>query len=402
MNRLNCKSTAVLDFDVQQLPSTVDGLESYNEALILFRVQKRPVGLIWIPVRNGRITRSEILDIIKSKWGWHLWKQILNEYLNWDQVERVLPLPKATVAVTTRDRPEDLKRCLDAMMKLPNDGQEYLVIDNCPATDDTRQLVANYRGRVRYVREDHPGSSAARNRALREAKHEIVVFSDDDAVPDSNWLRALLRNFSDPLVLCVTGLVMPYELETLAQKWFEIYTPHGRGFSRRVFDCVRHDALNVAFIGVSANMALRREIMEHVGLFDEALGPGTPTRAGEDYEFFSRILTAGYRIVYDPAALNWHRHRRTWQELRRAIYGYGVAVYSFWTRALLVDKEFGVPRHAWLWFWYKQLPNLTRSILRRANRVPLDLLLAELAGCVIGPWTYISFRRRLDQRGKQS
>ena len=394
--------TAVIDLDVQHIPRKISGLENYIEALILFRIQKRPVGLIWIPVRNGRINRSEILEFIKNKWGWHLFEQIVHEYLSCDRIERALPLPQATVAVLTRDRPEDLKRCLDAMMKLPNDGQEYLVIDNCPATDATRQLVKNYRGHVRYVREDHPGSSAARNRALREAKHEIVAFSDDDAVPDSGWLRALLRNFSDPLVLCVTGLIMPLELETLAQKWFEIYTPHGRGFSRRVFDCARHDALNVAPIGVSANMALHRKIVEHVGLFDEALGAGIPTRGGEDYEFFSRILTAGYRIVYDPAALSWHRHRRTWQELRQTVYGYGIAVYSFWTKALFVDKELRAPRHAWLWFFHKQLPNLIRSILRRPNRVPLDLLLMELAGCVMGPWAYISYRRQINQRDKRS
>jgi GT2 family glycosyltransferase len=392
---------AVLDFDVQQIPPTINGLEGYEQALVLLRLHKRPVGQVWVPVRNGCVVRTELLDLVKRTWGWHLWEQMLREYLGWDEVDDPLSLPPATVAVTTRDRPEDLKRCLDALMKLPDDGQEYVVIDNCPATDATQQLVASYGSRMRYVREDRPGSSAARNRALREAQHEIVAFSDDDAVPDPGWLRALLRNFSDPLVLCVTGLTMPLELETEAQKWFELYSPHGRGFSRVVFDFTKHSVLNVAPIGVSANMALRRSVMEHIGLFDEALGPGTPTRAGEDYELFSRILSAGYRIIYDPAALSWHRHRRTWQELCQIIYGYGVAVYAFWARSLLAEKEWSVPKLAWGWFRYKQLPNLVRALLRRSNRIPLNLLLAELCGCVAGPWAYLSSRRRLCHRSKQ-
>jgi cellulose synthase/poly-beta-1,6-N-acetylglucosamine synthase-like glycosyltransferase len=241
------------------------------------------------------------------------------------------------------------------------------------------------------------GASAARNRALREAKHEIVAFSDDDAVPDRGWLRSLIRNFCDPLVLCVTGLTMPLELETKAQEWFELYSPHGRGFSRVVFDGSLFDALNAAPVGVSANMALRRTVVEHVGFFDEALGPGTPAKCGEDYELFSQILRAGYRIVYDPSALSWHRHRRTWRNFRKTIYGYGVGVYAFWTRALLVDKEWHTLQHAWWWFRNKQLPNLVRSLLRRPDRVPLVLLLAELWGCIIGPGAYFVSRWRLKQ-----
>ena len=64
---------------------------------------------------------------------------------------------------------------------------------------------------------------------------------------------------------------------------------------------------------------------EEVGLFDEALDAGTPTRAGGDNDIFYRLLAAGHRIVYDPAALSWHRHRREWPELRRTVFGYGVA-----------------------------------------------------------------------------
>ena len=388
-------ATAVLDLEFDQLPDFITGLERYNSALVLIRLRGRPIDQIWIAVRNGCVTRTELLELIKAKWGLHLWAKMLSEYLERDVAEEPSRLPRATVAVTTRDRPEDLKRCLDALMKLPDDGQEYLVVDNCPATDVTRQLVAQYGDRIRYVREDRPGSSAARNRALHEAQCEIVAFSDDDAVPDPGWLRALLRNFADPLVLCVTGLVMPLELETEAQRWFELYSPHGRGFWRVVYDCAGYDTLHVAPVGVSANMALRRSVTEQVGFFEEALGPGTRCRAGEDYELFSRILTAGYRIVYEPAALSWHRHRRTWEELRQAIYGYGVAVYAYWTHLLLVRKEWSTPRLPLSWFWYKQFPNLLRSLLRRPNHVPLDLLLAELRGCTVGPWAYLSSRRKI-------
>ena len=211
---------------------------------------------------------------------------------------------------------------------LPDDGQEYLVIDNCPATDASRELVKNY-PKMRYVREDLPGSSAARNRALREAKHEFVAFTDDDAAPDPNWLRSLLRNFSDPRVMCVTGLVMPLELETEAQELFERYSPYGRGFERLIFDGVHCNPLIVSPVGVSASMALRKSLIDFIGLFDEALGVGTPAATGKTANCLPAFCAIGYRMVYEPRALSWHRHRRTWEELRNTLQGYGIGSLCF-------------------------------------------------------------------------
>jgi GT2 family glycosyltransferase len=196
-------------------------------------------------------------------------------------------------------------------------------------------------------------------------------------------------------VWCAAGLTLPLELETPAQEWFERYSPFGRGFERRVFDGTRHDPLAVSRVGAGANMAVRREVLSDLGGFDEALDAGTLSRSGGDHEMFGRILAAGHRIVYEPRAVSWHRHRRTWEELREAIHGYGVGVYAMWTRKLLVDREPGVLVHAFRWFRYGQIPHLWRTIRRRRDAVPMDLLLAELRGCLAGPVAYVAARRRL-------
>lgn len=390
--------TAVLDLDLGQLPPTIAVPRRYTHALILIRLRGQPVGQVLLPVDRERIDGTELRGALTEAAGWPLWEHWLHDYLQWNEAHNTpCTLPTATVAICTRDRPEDLRRCLEALVRLPDDGQDVLVVDNCPSTDATRRLVQSYQG-VRYVHENRPGLDIARNRALREAHHEIVAFIDDDAVPDPGWLRALRRNFCDPLVLCVTGLTMPLELETEAQEWFERYSTFNRGFKRIVFERGNINPLAPGRVGAGANMALRRDVIERVGPFDESLDAGTPTRSGGDTDMFLQILSAGYRIVYDPAALNWHRHRRTWKELRQAIHGYGVGVYALWTRHLLFERELTVPKLAWGWFWSTQLPALARSLLKRANSVPLDLLLAELRGCVAGPWAYLASRRRLRAR----
>lgn len=387
-------ATAVLDIDLKQLPSVVTHLERYNQALVLIRFNGKPLGKALLPVTEGQISGLELRERLVDAVGAQLWEQWLREYLDWDEVQsKRSALPLATIAICTRDRPDDLKRCLDALVQLPDDGQEILVIDNCPATDATQELVTHY-PTVRYVREDRPGLNNARNRALREAHHEIVAFTDDDAAPDLNWLRSLLVNFDDPLVICTTGLTMPLELETEAQEWFETYSPFGKGFHRAVFEGTKQNPLATGRVGAGANMAVRRSLLEQVGEFDPHLDAGTPTCSGGDHEMFARMLLAGYRIVYEPTALSWHRHRRTWEELRRALYGYGVGVYAFWTRTLLVEKEWVMVQPAIAWFVHDQLPNLFRAIFRLPNSLPLDLVLAELQGCLAGPKAYLTARKQ--------
>lgn len=381
--------TAVLDLDVEHLPPEVSLPARYDEAFILLRWRGRPIGRVTLPVTQGVILGAHLRDAVLEQTSERVLEEQLAEYLgHGDKPSRA---GEATVAVCTRDRAEDLDRCLTAVGRLFDDGQQVLVVDSASRDDATARVCAKHG--VRYVREDVPGLDRARNRALREANTPIVAFVDDDAAPDQAWLRALCRNFDDPRVLCVTGLTMPIELETQGQIWYEKTCSLARGFVRRVYDGTSHHVLLVGRIGAGANQAFRRDVLDLVSPFDEALDAGTPTKSGGDNDMYARILAAGYTIVYEPAALSWHRHRREWQELRAAIYGYGVGVYAQWTGQIL-RREFSVPRIALGWL-YSQLGNLMHALLRHPGHVPLDLVLAELRGCAAGPLAYFRSRRQL-------
>ena len=384
---------AVLDLDLHHLPLEISGLHRYQSALVLLRLHGRPVGQALLPVVGGRITSHELRAQLMYAADSAFWEQWLREYLGLEQERSTCDaLPTATVAVCTRDRTEDLQRCLKALMRLTDHGHELLVIDNCPSTVATQRLVEQY-SRIRYIREDRPGLNIARNRALCEAHGDIVAFTDDDAAPEPSWLRTLLRNFADPRVMCVTGLTMPLELETTAQEWFQRLGGFGRGFKRIVFDTASCNPFRSWTAGAGVNMALRRSVLEQVGAFDEALDVGTPTRAGGDTEMFIRILAAGYRIVYDPEAVNWHRHRRAWKDLRLQLFSYEVAGFAIWTRYLL-DGNLEAVRQAWHRLW-RESRTLSSSLLRRPGSTPLDLVLSRFCGALLGPWCYLYSHWRL-------
>jgi GT2 family glycosyltransferase len=140
-------------------------------------------------------------------------------------------------------------------------------------------------------------------------------------------------------------------------------------------------------------MAFRRSVLVLVGPFDIALDGGTPALSGGDSEMFARILAGGYSIIYEPAALIWHRHRPTRKELRKTMFGYGAGWYAWWTRKLFFEGELSVAPVAVYWFLAGQLPVMARSLLRRQNAPSLDLILLEILGCISGPWLYLRSRR---------
>ncbi|PDT02058.1 glycosyl transferase family 2 [Rhizobium chutanense] len=386
---------AVRDIDILDLPPDFEPTGDYHGALVLIRVAGRPCGQAVIAFDTDGGT--PIKDRILSAAGSSVFEAWLRHRLALpDPSPAPSQLPKASVVICTRDRTDDLERCLTGLLAMP-DKADILVVDNAPSNEATRDLVGRF-DTVRYLREPRPGLDVARNTALRNVEADVVAFIDDDAVPDPLWLRTLLRNFEDPLVLAVTGLTMAVELETDSQIAFQHLGGFCRGFRRKVYDAHNLDPFTGWHAGAGVNMALRRTIVDAVGWFDEALDAGTLSLAGGDTDMFRRVLEGGYRIIYDPEALNWHRHRRSSKELQQQMYGYEAASFAIFTKALLFE---GNPR---------ALPRMVRSYIRLLRRVfqprqthqfslPYNDALTQFRGAASGPLRYVRARARAGKAG---
>ncbi|MEI4473686.1 glycosyltransferase family 2 protein [Frigidibacter sp. MR17.24] len=382
---------AIRELEFTALPETLEARPSDVAALVLIRLRGRPVGQALLPLETGRCTglRARLLAAADSAF-WEAW---LAEDLGLPPAPRPAPAPAATIAVCTRDRPEDLERCIAALLALPDDGQEIIIVDNAPRTEATRDLVARF-PQIRYLREPRPGLDVARNRALSEARTELVAFTDDDAAPDPMWLRALLRNFDDPLVMAATGPTLPLELDCQAQIDFQHYGGFLRGYKRMLLDAAVTDPFLGWHAGAGVNMALRRTVIDQVGLFDDALDAGTKTRAGGDADMFRRMLAAGYRIAHDPEALNWHRHRRSLKELGEQLHGYEVAGGAVLAKAMFHEGNWGAGLRFMLWL-RGELTLVAARLLRRGGS-PLAVSRTRIAGGFIGLRAYGIARRIAD------
>ncbi|HET8629802.1 MAG TPA: glycosyltransferase family 2 protein [Thermomicrobiales bacterium] len=325
--------------------------------------------------------------------------------------------PFMSVVVPTHDRPEQVAACLRSVLAGDYPWYEVIVVDNAPSSAATADLLRREFGddaRVRYVREDRPGASWARNRGLAEARAEYAAFIDDDVVVDRHWLAELARGFSRADdVACVTGNIIPRELETRAQVWLEERGGFGRGFERRVFDLSAHRPPRRLYpycamiFGSGANMAFRAATLRALGGFDPALDPAGPARGGEDFAAFFEVIMRGHRLVYEPAALVQHGHHREDAALRRQMRGWGVGFVAFLTRCLLAHPRtlpaFAADATAAL------LAFLAGSRAREARMAAAyppgwtrDLWRSERRGYLAGPVAYLRGRRHARRVGRMA
>jgi O-antigen biosynthesis protein len=220
-------------------------------------------------------------------------------------------------------------------------------------------------------------------------------------VVDAGWVRALAQVFAEEAaVMAVTGLVVPYELETEAQCFFEEYGGFGRGFERKWYRVDRQSGSQLAEyirtgrFGTGANMAYRRCLFDWIGGFDPALDVGTVTNGGGDLEMFFRVMREGHTLVYEPNALVRHRHRRDYAQLRTQITNFGVGFCAYLVRNALAypAQRLAIVCFGLWWLWRRHIRRLLISLIR-PTLFPRDLILAELCGSFIGLVRYQRARR---------
>lgn len=219
--------------------------------------------------------------------------------------------PFITVALCTHNHADRLVRTLADLAKLrpPSSPWEFLVIDNA-STDATPTLLASSDWRrsgmdIRIVREEMLGLSNARNRALREARGEYIVFMDDDETPDPAWLtayeEAMLEHRPDALggridVFFEDGERPGWLRDELLGFLGKLHHGEGRWLTERTTPIF------------GGNFAFRRGVFERIGKFDARLGrQGAANIGGEDTEIYRRLLGHECKVRWVPQAIIHHR-----------------------------------------------------------------------------------------------
>jgi len=199
--------------------------------------------------------------------------------------------PIISVIVATRNRRQSLGRFLDGLRSLPEQpAWELIVADNgCADGSETLLSTAAEDLPIVVVNENLPGKSRALNSALRHARGDILVFADDDVVPDPNWLAALYQASIEHPEANVFGGRILVNYERVPQWIINSYN------LRTILTSEQDLGGDIRWFAddqypVGPNLAVRRRSIEQ-GAFawPVNLGPGTKIPVGDECAFLMQV-----------------------------------------------------------------------------------------------------------------
>ncbi|WP_375476458.1 glycosyltransferase [uncultured Nostoc sp.] len=276
-------------------------------------------------------------------------------------------LPMVSVVVPIYNGEADLAELINCLLSqtYPKDRVEYLLVDNS-SSDRTLSILKtsaeNCPITIRPLSETQIKSSyAARNTGIRAATGEIIVFTDADCRPQPQWLDALIQPFVNKEVIIVAGEILALPGTTLLEQHAD-----------RQETLSQKHTLNHSFrpYGQTANLALRRIVLEKVGLFRPYL------TTGGDADICWRILGDNIgHLEFAPNAIVQHRHRATLQELQSQWRRYGCSnrylheLHGVDLMREMTPKEYGYRLARWL---LKEVPrDIKKAIAGQATLVDL-------------------------------
>jgi glycosyltransferase involved in cell wall biosynthesis len=300
-----------------------------------------------------------------------------------------LSQPTVAAVVCTRNRLHELRDCLAALARLDPPADEIVIVDN--SAGDARVAAEAARHGAQYVVEPRRGASRARNAGALATTQEVVLYTDDDALPDPAWAGVHVDAFADPTIGATSGRVLAlgsrgapsatgdegdfgadrFRVDSETPNWFEL--------------------TNFGKIGIGANMAFRRALFDRGFRLEERLGVGTSIPGCEEHRAFFDVVKLGFTTEYLPEAIVRHGvpAGRYGRERRLRVLAASVA-YAI----MLAVEEPGARRHI--------LSNAART-LRDGGRTPryggavIDRVPADpmtiARGLALGPLLYLRSRR---------
>lgn len=281
--------------------------------------------------------------------------------------------PTVSVVIATRNRDTHVAACLETV--LANTGfDELLIVDQSDGAA-TENVVSRYTDqRLRYVRTPTRGVTSGRNVGIELSHGDIVAFTDDDCRVMADWVPSLTAIFAtDDAVAVVCGRVrVPEEIRGLG--FTENFVPQVRDWQGRFPP--------LGTWGITANMAVRRDVTARVGRFDPLLGAGAPLRSGGEPDFLFRVLRAGYKVVNASEVVVEHLGvRAPGRESQRLMRGYGIGTGAAFFKHVRLGDTAAVG--VYLSFLRASVSRVWTNVIHGTRPLGLGYLLGFLWGSLL-------------------
>lgn len=244
---------------------------------------------------------------------------------------------RTLVVVEAGSRPQLLPECLESVHALETSPSDVLVVDT--SSDGGRARSACERHGVQRMEWRGRKDTAALEAAVQAVDAEVVAFTREACLLQPDWLNDLGRTFSDPLIMAATGFVAPASLDSEPELTLEREGGFNRPIGRLAIDGAScpSPVRSAVEMGSWGNIFFRRVILGESGM---PFGAGLEGRSSlsELYAMY-KLLTVGFRVVYDPARVVRHRHPLTNAAVLRCLAASGASRRAFGLVCLLRHRE---------------------------------------------------------------
>ena len=213
--------------------------------------------------------------------------------------------PAASIIIPHLNGKHHLDDCLGALRRQSVTNFEVILVDN-GSTDGSQQFIRTHYPEVRLIELGHnQGFTGACNAGYRAAQGDVIILLNNDTEADPHWLEALLDAFRRfPEVGSVASKMLLFGERNIFHSAGDFYRTNGLPGNRGVWqkDSGQYDEEEFVFSACGGAAAYRRELLEEIGFLDDAF-----FFSCEDVDLAWRIHLAGYRVLYAPGAIIYHK-----------------------------------------------------------------------------------------------
>lgn len=245
--------------------------------------------------------------------------------------------PTISVVVATYNRPESLVNCIRGLNKLiiPKGKVELVIVDDGSAQDyDIAMLHSISELPVKYVRKEHSGICATKNRGIEESSGDYVAFLDDDMIVSPLWLTQLMSGFKNDRIAGIGSTNLTYP----DPNYLTSYSDY-RELARKPFRDEIGQILNV----LTGSACLRKDVLQEVGDFNARQSDSGVPFGGDDVDLTWKIRNSGYLLKYIEGAVVFHNHRNSLRGLIKQHIGYGEGTMFHCIDSGRNPAELGIP-----------------------------------------------------------
>ncbi len=233
-----------------------------------------------------------------------------------------------TILLATANRSHMLRPVFDSLRRQSLKPDEIIILDQS-FDKKTENICRDYL--FTYVKLFDQNKSKAINEGIHKSISKYIAIIDDDCLADERWVENLVRVFNETTTDIITGRVVAGDIEdnSVKSRLDDI-------LSRRKL--YKKGIITPIFILSGCNMAFNKEVVINIGGFDENLGPGSLFLSSDDNDWGYRVLTSGYKILYEPSAIVVHRSWRSTGEDQQQMQLYGYAAGAFFSKMNKISK----------------------------------------------------------------